>query len=832
VSGSDERQLWRVARYRGRATLRARAPASVALVVLIGLLGGVAMASVAAARSTQSSFPRFMRSTNPSDLGLIDLAGAVGGQGSSILPTLEHLPHVRRVASWGTPETQRLRADGTPLLVSTPDSGGVFTVVSPNGLFTDQDKATVVHGRGLNPAADDEVEMSAVAASVFHLHLGDSALIGFYTPKEANEPGYGTSRVRAVVTMTVHLVGIVKYNNAVVQDDIDELPTYVVFSPKLAARLSACCGAAGVFAGLQLDHGARDVPAVEAEVARALPGVAITSITSVQITKAERAIEPESIALAAFGGIAALAALLVAGQVMARQLRRAAGERMVLRGLGASPATAIADGLVGLAAVILAGALLAAIVAVALSPFAPLGPVRSVVHAHVTFDWTVLGLGALLLVVALGTIAMILGVLGAPHRLARRRRARPAPTWLHAATGSGLSPAAATGIRFAVEPGSGANAAPVRSAIVGGALAVLVVVATLVFGASLGTLVRRPALYGWNWNYELRSGYSGISNIPDKEALPILEHDRSIAGYTGVYFATLQIDSATVPVLGMPPHARVGPSLLSGHDVDAADEIVVAPGTLAQLHAHVGGFVRVGTGAAAKSLRVVGTAALPAVGVATNLHTELATGAVVSTSMVSTHDRGLGSLDGPEAYLVRLKPNLSPSRALDDLERDARGMSHSTNDGPVSVLPVQRPAEIVNYRTMGTTPALLGGGLALGAVTALGLTLVASVRRRRRDLALLKTLGLTRRQLAAVVAWQASVAAVIGAIVGVPLGVVVGRALWNRFATAIHVVPRSTVPVLSLVLVAVGALVLANLVAALPGRHAARTTTALLLRAD
>ena len=83
-------------------------------------------------------------------------------------------------------------------------------------------------------------------------------------------------------------------------------------------------------------------------------------------------------------------------------------------------------------------------------------------------------------------------------------------------------------------------------------------------------------------------------------------------------------------------------------------------------------------------------------------------------------------------------------------------------------MPVQRPAEIVNYRTMGNTPALLGAALAAGAVVALGLTLLASVRRRRRELALLKTLGFTRRQLAATVAWQASVAVAIGVLVGVP----------------------------------------------------------------
>lgn len=86
--------------------------------------------------------------------------------------------------------------------------------------------------------------------------------------------------------------------------------------------------------------------------------------------------------------------------------------------------------------------------------------------------------------------------------------------------------------------------------------------------------------------------------------------------------------------------------------------------------------------------------------------------------------------------------------------------------GVFDLLPVQQPAEIVNYKTMGSTPAILAFGLGVGAVTALGLTLVASVRRRRRDLALLKTLGFVKRHVAAVVAWQASVAAVVGIVAG------------------------------------------------------------------
>lgn len=38
------------------------------IVLLIGLAGGIVMGSVAAARRTQSSYPRFLASTNPSDL--------------------------------------------------------------------------------------------------------------------------------------------------------------------------------------------------------------------------------------------------------------------------------------------------------------------------------------------------------------------------------------------------------------------------------------------------------------------------------------------------------------------------------------------------------------------------------------------------------------------------------------------------------------------------------------------------------------------------------------------------------------------------------------------
>jgi ABC-type transport system, involved in lipoprotein release, permease component len=164
------------------------------------------------------------------------------------------------------------------------------------------------------------------------------------------------------------------------------------------------------------------------------------------------------------------------------------------------------------------------------------------------------------------------------------------------------------------------------------------------------------------------------------------------------------------------------------------------------------------------------------------------------------------TLNGPSLVFVRLRGGTSVAAGRADVQRIADTANQAFAADPdaegdtVAVLPVQHPAEIVNYRSTGATPLLLAAGLAGAAVIALGLTLAASVRRRRRDLALLKTLGFTRRQLGATVAWQSSVAAIVGIVVGVPLGIALGRWLWILFAREIYAVPRPTVP-MSVILV-------------------------------
>ncbi|MEP6660277.1 MAG: ABC transporter permease [Acidimicrobiales bacterium] len=825
VSGLVARVAW----YRFCTTWHRRWAGYLTIAALVGLLGGLAMGAIAGARRTQSSFPSFLANSNPSDLTTI-YNGADTGYDPTLVNTLAHLPHVTHLESVATLNTFEIGSNGAPV-----ESVVANTVGSVDGLLLDQDRAFVSEGRLPDPLRRDEAVTTVAAARALGLHLGSVIRLGFYTQEQTLDPGYGTASVAPYLRADVTLVGVGVTNDSVVQDEFERSAGGLLLTPALTRELLECC-ANGTFSGLQLEHRSRDVAAVETEIENALPpdtGFYIRD-SSVAEAKAERAIRPESIAFGVFGGIAALAALLIAAQVIGRQLRLGMDELETLRALGAGPSMTTSDGLLGIGAAVVAGTLLAGAVSIGLSPFAPIGPVRPVdPSAGIAFDWTVLGLGCLVLTVTLGAVALVLSYRRAPHRLALRSR-RPGErdsTLARAAAASRLPVTAVAGIRFALSPGPRGNTVPVRSAILGATLAMVVVSATLTFGSSLHTLVTRPTLYGWNWDYALEPPGGGVT-IDGSRARELLDHDPYVGAWTGVSFDNLRIDGLTIPVLGGEPNATISPPILSGHGLDAPDEIVLGATTLTQLHKHVGDTVDAGYGTlnTVTRLRIVGTATLPAVGAPQNQHVSMGTGALVSHLLIPGTGSSAGNA-GPNAIFVRLPLGADPAASLASLQAVADAL-YSPTGGPVSVLSVQRPAEIANYRSMGTTPIVLGATLAAGALSALALTLMASVRRRRRELALLKVLGFTRRQVAVVVAWQSSVAVVIGIVIGVPLGVALGRFLWRLFANNIHVVPAPSVPTLSVALVAVGGLVLANLMAAIPGRIAGNTPTALLLRTE
>jgi hypothetical protein len=392
---------------------------------------------------------------------------------------------------------------------------------------------------------------------------------------------------------------------------------------------------------------------------------------------------------------------------------------------------------------------------------------------------------------------------------------------------------------------------PIRSALCGAALAVVIVVATLTFGSSLSTLISRPSLYGWNWNLALTSD----QDVPP-QSTNLLTSDPLVASWSGDSFANVEIDGSTVPVLLAQSHAVVAPPLLAGHEVDADNQIVLGAETMAELHKHIGDTVMVGYGAPQDApvyvrptpLIIVGTVTLPAVGPELQLHTSMGVGGIIDQGVepaamkkyIDSQQAPYRTLRGPKIVFVRLRHGVSMAAGEASLEKIANVGDRAfiaVPDGyaigdTVDLLGVQYPAEIENYRTIGATPAALALALAAGAVVALGLTLSASVRRRRRDLAMLRALGFTSRQLRSVVAWQASVNGLVGVVVGVPLGILLGRWLWTLFARYIDAVPEPTVPLLSIVIVAVVTMVLANVVSALPGRSAAKTSTAQVLRGE
>ena len=225
---------------------------------------------------------------------------------------------------------------------------------------------------------------------------------------------------------------------------------------------------------------------------------------------------------------------------------------------------------------------------------------------------------------------------------------------------------------------------------------------------------------------------------------------------------------------------------------------------------------------------------MPTIGGSGSPDLQMGSGAVMaSTLFPARYLNTQGSaVPGPDAFLITIRPGVSSSAARHSLERVDRILNGS-QDGPVGgVVSVLRPAEIANYGAVGSTPTVLASILAGGALGALGLTLVSSVRRRRRELALLKALGLTGSQLRASVVWQSSVSVAAGVAIGMPIGIALGRWLWTLFAEGISAVPDPTVPALSMVLIALGALCFANVVAAVPGRIAARTPTALVLHSE
>jgi hypothetical protein len=311
------RAALRVAWYRFRATLRNRWGGYLAVVLLIGLAGGLALGAVTAARRTQAAFPAYLASTNPSDLtvltGVSDPTSGGGGYDPALIHEIAKLPHVRRVESYAGLNVAILRPGVPPGNTAEGLSGSI------DGEYFNQDRLTIVQGRMANPDRADEVVIDAKGTPP-SVHVGEVVPLGFYTNAQVASPDFGQLDTKPYLRIDVKVVGKAIFSREVVQDDVDTgLNGGALFTPALTRRLAQCC-ASFTESAVQLNGGASEVPTAEAGIEQVLPKgfPAVFYVTSLTEAKAERAIKPESIALMVFGGIAGLAGLVPAGQILGR----------------------------------------------------------------------------------------------------------------------------------------------------------------------------------------------------------------------------------------------------------------------------------------------------------------------------------------------------------------------------------------------------------------------------------------------------------------------------------------------------------------------------------
>jgi putative ABC transport system permease protein len=407
----------------------------------------------------------------------------------------------------------------------------------------------------------------------------------------------------------------------------------------------------------------------------------------------------------------------------------------------------------------------------------------------------------------------------------------------------GLPVSAVVGTREALDRVAGRRPVPVLATLAGSVVAVMAVAMAVVFGASLTGLIADPARYGWNWTL-LMDSQGGYGSWSPAQMDRLVSGQPGVIGWSTFAFTQIPIDGQSVPVLGLTRHlGSVEPPTTGGHPIAGPGQIDLGVGTLRQLGKRIGDTVTVGIGRARRIVTIVGTVTLPSIGLTLTDHVSLGRGAMIADSTLlkiqglsprlsvqSTASAAVAVPAFPSAVAIDLAPGVSGRALVARISRaDPGGTPGGTYELPQDRI---RGAAIVDAARMGSQPLTLALALAAGAVLALALALLASVRRRQRELALLKTLGLTRRQVMAAIAWQASLILGVAGVAGVPLGVAAGHWAWAAFATSLGAVPVTVVPVPALLAGFAVLLVAGNLLAAVPGAVAARTPPAVMLRAE
>jgi ABC-type lipoprotein release transport system permease subunit len=494
--------------------------------------------------------------------------------------------------------------------------------------------------------------------------------------------------------------------------------------------------------------------------------------------------------------IACVASIVVLGQLLGRQVRRAEAERLVLSAMGMTRSQVAADPLLDAAAPTFAGASAGVGLAYLASGLFPRGFVL-----HIEPDpgrrFETLVLVPAALVVAVLVLAWVLVAVAVMDN-ARSGIGRPTGVDTVARR---LPVRAATALRFAFTRQAREPTRPM-AAVVGAALVVAILAGALTFGASLGDMVERPAR--WGADFDLVLGQGGGA-LPD-DVRTRIESDPDVAALTlfGTIITTVETDGFDVTGM-LPVVGSTAPHVFEGRLAEGADEIVIGRVVARRLGVGVGDDLEVVGPAGPRTLRITGLAVLPGV----------EGGDGVGEGGLVTFD-GVRRLDpsaAPTAAAIRLRPGAAPDAAAERLSANT-GMAVGPGFNPPSV--------IVNVARARAIPYLVATVAGVLVLLNLAHHLILSTRRRRRDLAVLRTLGADRRWISGVVHWQASLFTIVVVALGAPIGIAAGRVVYRTFLDRIGAVDTVTLPFGFYALTLAGLVALANVVAAHAARRARR----------
>ena len=797
-----------------RLEWRRRWRSLIVLALLVALATATVLAAAAGARRGQTAFDRLWARTLPATVTVLP------NQPGFDWAKVRALPEVAALTEF--PVTFGFGLDCCP---------GASTGFPPIGdeMARTIERPVLLAGRLFNPGRVNEVLVTPQFAASYHKGVGDTLTLHLATPRQIDQGFDGSTGPPGGPRIQARIVGVGR--SAWGDADGPGQKGGVLASPALFDRyrvnILGTSGQTYINALVRLKGGAAAIPAFRADLAR------VTGRSDIDVWNnreffggpIQRITGYEAACLLAFALAALVAAIFLIGQSVARYTSATVADLQVLQAVGLTPRQAVASATAPPLLAAAAGATLGVAAAIVASRWMPIGGASySEPHPGIDAGWLILGPGWVLAPALVGTGSAAAAALALT---ARRRHAIPRRSAVAAAAAAaGLGVPVVVGARFALEPGRCRSAVPVRPALLGAVAGVLGVLAAFTFAAGVSDAAANPARFGQTWQLGAFLGLSGQDSVPAGQVLRAAAADPDVTGIDDARVAGAQSGQVSVESFTYDPVAgKRMPVVLTGGRMPAApDEIVLAPTTASELHAVTGSVIRLTGATVPRPLTVTGIGFVPS-----GPHNDYSDGAWLTPAGYDRLFRGAHFAFKFHLAAVTLRPGADAEAVARRLTAKAAAIKGVQG---FAFTPQPPLPQVQVVRDVAALPLALSAFLALLAVGAVGHALSIAVRRRRHELAVLRALGLTRRQCRLVVVTQASLLAVIGLVFGIPLGVALGRTLWRAAADITPLAYQPPQALWALLLVGPLALLAAMLLAAWPGERAARLRTGQILRSE